>query len=450
MIVALDFDRTYARAPGLFNPMIDEASRARSLSVWCITRREDTPENRQEIKNTFGERFALLGGLILCGPNMQKEDAARAAGITVDVWIDDSPEKIPAAGYRGGESRDIYDDIDFTPPAGVREEAARALAWRREFGRGGTEVGIARARDLSNGVTISPDTARRMVSYFARHEVDKQGEGFSPGEPGFPSNGRIAWGLWGGDPGQAWSAKLARQMDARDESATNQRSNPMNIERRTLLNTAVSFPAIRVEKRSEEVIVDGAPQRVERDWCVGYASVFGLLSLDLGDFVERIDSRAFDKVLARRGDDGVATRALWNHNSDYPLGRHPETLTLTPDEKGLRYEFPFGRASYAQDLRFNIDDGIVKGSSFGFVVAPGGERWSKEQGRNVRTVMEIEALYDVSPTTYPAYPESDVAVAKRSFHHAMESGLVKPQAKPAPRRSVALREFLSTHGRKVG
>ena len=450
MIVALDYDHTYTRAPGLFNPMIDEASRARSLSVWCITRREDTPENRREIEDAFGERFPLLGGLILCGPNRQKQDAAREAGIDVDVWIDDSPEKIPSAGYRGGEARAIYDGIDFTPPAGVREEAARALAWRRELGRGGTEVGIARGRDLSNGTSISPDTARRMVSYFARHEVDKQGEGFSPGEPGFPSNGRIAWGLWGGDPGQAWSAKLARQMDARE--ATNQRSNTMNIERRTLLNTAVSFPAIRVEKRSEEVPDQhgGEPKVVERDWCVGYASVFGLLSLDLGDFVERIDSRAFDKVLARRGDDGVATRALWNHNSDYPLGRHPETLVLTPDEKGLRYEFPFGRASYAQDLRFNIDDGIVKGSSFGFVVAPGGERWSKEAGRNVRTVMEIEALYDVSPTTYPAYPDSDVAVAKRSFHHAMESGLVKPPAKPAPRRSVALREFLATHGRKVG
>jgi HK97 family phage prohead protease len=328
MIVALDFDRTYARAPEFFNALLDDAN-GTDVAVWCITRREDTPENRREIEDAFGKRFPLLGGLILCGPNVQKEDAATAAGITVDVWIDDSPEKIPSAG----------------PEA---------------------------------------------------------------------------------------------------------RSTPMNIERRTLLNTAVSFPAIRVEKRSEEVIVDGAPQQMERDYCVGYASVFGLLSLDLGDFVERIDSRAFDKVLSRRGDDGVATRALWNHNSDYPLGRHPETLVLTPDEKGLRYEFPFGRASYAQDLRFNIDDGIVTGSSFGFVVAPGGERWSKEAGRNVRTVTEIEALYDVSPTTYPAYPDSDVAVAKRSFHHAMESGLVKPPAPAAPRRSVALREWIKAHGRQVG
>ena len=85
--------------------------------------------------------------------------------------------------------------IDFSPPAGVREEAARGLAWRREFGRGGTAIGVARARDLSNGKRISPSTIRRMRSYFARHEVDKQGKGFRPGEDGFPSAGRIAWAL---------------------------------------------------------------------------------------------------------------------------------------------------------------------------------------------------------------------------------------------------------------
>ena len=87
------------------------------------------------------------------------------------------------------------DDIDFTPPAGVREEAARGLAWRDEFNRGGTDIGVARARDLSNGRSISPDTAKRMKAYFDRHEIDKQGKGFRPGEDGFPSAGRIAWAL---------------------------------------------------------------------------------------------------------------------------------------------------------------------------------------------------------------------------------------------------------------
>jgi hypothetical protein len=109
-----------------------------------------------------------------------------------------------------------YDHIDFKPPKGVREEAAKGLEWRREYGRGGTEVGVARARDLSNGKNISPETARRMNSYFARHAVDEKGEGWEPGEEGFPSAGRIAWALWGGDAGKAWASKLAKQMDAAD------------------------------------------------------------------------------------------------------------------------------------------------------------------------------------------------------------------------------------------
>lgn len=109
-----------------------------------------------------------------------------------------------------------YAKIDFTPPAGVRKEAKRGLEWRKEYGRGGTAVGVARARDLANGREISPSTARRMASYFARHEVDKQGKGWSPGEDGFPSAGRIAWALWGGDAGQSWSSKLVKQMEAAD------------------------------------------------------------------------------------------------------------------------------------------------------------------------------------------------------------------------------------------
>ena len=107
-----------------------------------------------------------------------------------------------------------FDHIDFSPPDGVRAEAQRGLDWRDEYDRGGTEVGVARARDLSNGRNISPDTARRMASYFARHEADKSGEGWSPGEDGYPSAGRIAWALWGGDPGRAWADKLTKQMES--------------------------------------------------------------------------------------------------------------------------------------------------------------------------------------------------------------------------------------------
>ena len=110
-----------------------------------------------------------------------------------------------------------YDHIDFSPPAGVREEAKKGLEWRREYNRGGTAVGVARARDLSNGKSISPQTAKRMFSFFARHAGDAKAEGFKPGQKGFPSAGRIAHALWGGDPGEAWSSKLVKQIKAADE-----------------------------------------------------------------------------------------------------------------------------------------------------------------------------------------------------------------------------------------
>jgi HK97 family phage portal protein len=113
-----------------------------------------------------------------------------------------------------------YEDIDFTPPADVQEEAQRGLGWRKEHGRGGTVVGVARARDLSNGVAVSPETIGRMVNYFSRHTVDKEAEGFERGEEGYPSAGRIAWALWGGDAGERWANSIYDRMLAEDGEET--------------------------------------------------------------------------------------------------------------------------------------------------------------------------------------------------------------------------------------
>jgi len=102
---------------------------------------------------------------------------------------------------------------DYQPTEGMKEEAQRGLDWRRETGRGGTEVGIARARDIINARSLSEDTVKRMYSFFSRHEIDKQAEGFRPGDDGYPSNGRIAWALWGGDSGYSWAKEKVSQMD---------------------------------------------------------------------------------------------------------------------------------------------------------------------------------------------------------------------------------------------
>ena len=104
-------------------------------------------------------------------------------------------------------------DIDLKPTAGMAEEAERGLNWRKEFGRGGTRVGVARANQLIRRESLSPDTVKRMFSFFARHEVDAQAEGFRQGEKGYPSNGRIAHALWGGDSGKSWSKKKRDQIN---------------------------------------------------------------------------------------------------------------------------------------------------------------------------------------------------------------------------------------------
>jgi len=108
----------------------------------------------------------------------------------------------------------------YTPTDGMVAEARRGLEWRATYGRGGTEVGVARARDIVNRRNLSRTTIGRMASYFARHEVDKQAEGFRPGEPGYPSAGRIAWALWGGDAGQTFARAILDESRSLTEDET--------------------------------------------------------------------------------------------------------------------------------------------------------------------------------------------------------------------------------------
>ena len=105
------------------------------------------------------------------------------------------------------------------PNEGMRAEAKKGLDWREEFGRGGTRVGAVRARQIVANENLSEETVKRMFSFFSRHEVDKDAEGFSPGEDGYPSNGRIAWALWGGDAGYSWSRRLVEKMNKENERA---------------------------------------------------------------------------------------------------------------------------------------------------------------------------------------------------------------------------------------
>ena len=105
-------------------------------------------------------------------------------------------------------------DPDLTPPAAVAAAAKKGLALREQFGRGGTEVGVERARGLAARHPVKREDVTHISSYFARHAVDKEAKSHDWGDESDPSAGYIAWLLWGGDAGRKWAdglkAKLAK------------------------------------------------------------------------------------------------------------------------------------------------------------------------------------------------------------------------------------------------
>ena len=277
-----------------------------------------------------------------------------------------------------------------TPNEAMRKEAQRGLDWRREFGRGGTEVGIARARDISNGENLSMNTVRRMASYFSRHEVDKEAEGFRPGEDGYPSNGRIAWALWGGDAGRSWANKQISD----DEGRT--------------MGSKMSEREWRAAAQPMEIREDeGEAIRVS-----GYAAVFGEETNIGGMFTEVIDRGAFANALQRQ-DDVVF---LVNHDG-LPLARtRSGTLRLTEDERGLYMETeldgtdPDVRAIVPKMKRGDLDK-----MSFAFV--PKRQEWDDSGEIPKRTIQDLE-LHDVSIVTTPAYDGTEIGLRSLEAHRA--------------------------------
>ena len=136
-----------------------------------------------------------------------------------------SPASASAEPEDSSHREGTFDDTlerqeGYTPTDGMVTEARRGLEWRAAYGRGGTAIGVARARDIVNRRRLSRTTVVRMASYFARHAIDKRAQGFRPGEPGYPSAGRIAWALWGGDPGETFARAIIASSRSLTEDET--------------------------------------------------------------------------------------------------------------------------------------------------------------------------------------------------------------------------------------
>ena len=318
-------------------------------------------------------------------------------------------------------------DINTKPTQEIADEAEQALEWRAEFGRGGTEVGVARARDLKNRVNLSIRTIKRMFSYLSRHEVDKKGKGFYKGDEGFPSAGRIAWGLWGGDPGFAWTKRKIKEIEEEENRNIMENKELRHIqkieenEESIIIYYAKNKEDVEVViDMDEEVTIEEVSQEIRtitnkevrtfnvsdievrnddgKNVVVGYGAVFNSESNDLGGFVEYVADGAFD---GRLEDD---VRFLINHDG-LPLARTTNnTLRLSVDERGLKYEADMPETTLANDLMTLLRNGTISQSSFAFTVEE--DSWENVEGRNIRTINKVSRLYDISSVTFPAYSEA--------------------------------------------
>jgi HK97 family phage prohead protease len=289
----------------------------------------------------------------------------------------------------------------------MREESQRGLDWRKEFGRGGTEIGIARARDISNGKNLPLDTVKRMASYFARHEVDKKGQGFNQGEEGYPSNGRIAWALWGGDAGQTWSTSIVNQTE-QDRSAD--MSSALNLPEQVMERLGDAVEKLTSTRSTKRGKVDVEVRTLAKAPEIttpssdsfnlrGYATVYDVAypvagGPDAGGWMETIERGATAKSIK----DGADTRLLFDHDG-IPLARTASgTMRLLSDDLGMMVDANLDPASpYAQSVRSAVMRGDADQMSFAFRVTR--QEWNEDYTE--RRIKEVQ-LFDASVVTYPA------------------------------------------------
>jgi len=181
-------------------------------------------------------------------------------------------------------------------------------------------------------------------------------------------------------------------------------------DKRWLKDNGIHYKRIKTTDMEKRVF-DMEFRQLDNNDVEGSAALFNTLSDDLGGFREQIAPGAFNDVL----DDDV--RALMNHDPNLILGRTKSgTLTLELTVDGLMYRYSDPDTTYSQDLRKSMKRGDVTQSSFAFSVAE--DDWEEVDDQLVRTITKFKRLYDVSPVTYPAYPDTTVATRSMDMRKA--------------------------------
>jgi HK97 family phage major capsid protein len=279
------------------------------------------------------------------------------------------------AKYKGVE-------INTSPSDGMVDEAERGLDWREEYGRGGTAVGVARARDIINGRDLSINTVKRMYSFFARHEVDKQAEGFSPGEEGYPSAGRIAWALWGGDPGFSWSKRIVKRLDSLDDRSMLELKNA--TEEKDMTDQQVDIEEV-VEAATEVAEVIETPTEEDRAGTVEVSHrAMEMEAKTIDEDTRRVRiaisseepvSRSFGMEVLEHSEEAINLSFLASGRAPLLLDHDPEkqigvieSVDLDSSARRLRATVRFGKGALAKEAFDDVMDGIRANISVGYAI----------------------------------------------------------------------------------
>ena len=308
-------------------------------------------------------------------------------------------------------------EIDLMPTDGMRTEAERYRGWKADGEPGGTEVAATRASQILSGDELSPETVITMAAWFARHEVDKQGEGFSPDEDGYPSPGRVAWAAWGGDAGQIWSAAKADRIKALEENRAmaadlielNELSDEASVE-----DAAASLRSMEGRyKRSELTTFDEVE---ERTYEFPFSSEFPVARY----FGNEILSHEGESADLSRLNDGAPL--LFNHNPERVIGV-VERAYIDGNKRRGYARVRFSRNAFAQEILGDVKDGVLRNVSFGYSIDKMEERGS---GDYVATAW---SPYEISVVSIPA--DNTVGIG-RSLVPAPDAASAAPSPDPLP------------------
>jgi HK97 family phage major capsid protein/HK97 family phage prohead protease len=306
------------------------------------------------------------------------------------------------------------EQVDLTPTEGMKEEAQRYRDWKADGEAGGTDVAARRAGQILSGDELSPDTVITMAAWFARHEVDKQGEGFSPGEDGYPSPGRVAWAAWGGDPGQTWANEKADRIKALQDRQMEeaQLPDPEVIETEETAEEERTMPGLGRHQRAELTTFDEVE---DRTYEFPFSSEYPV-SRYFGNEILSHDGKAAD---LSRLNDGAPL--LFNHNPDRVIGVVERAYIDGKKRRGYA-RVRFSRNAFAQEILSDVKDGVLRNVSFGYSIDKMEERGS---GDFVATAW---SPYEVSVVSVPADPGVGIG---RSFE-TEQAASAAPTPDPIP------------------